>query len=209
MLRREFLILWLLIVYSRVLFCGSLACFMLAMIFDRVSTILVLSTISCFVSGHYWIIPYSVGLLDSFLYGYSGTRHSSRSWFRLICFKQRLIAVSWSWSNLIHIANQFMRLFWYSPILVLLIQTWGFSYQLTMPANRVAVLTFSASVQFSISKIVCWYQPFLHTMSLSKWRMLSLMHHKTREVVDIHLQYTLVQKRWITPLFLLWCSAMF
>ena len=41
---------------------------MLAMIFDRVLTILVLSTITCSLSGRYWIIPYSVGMLNSFLY---------------------------------------------------------------------------------------------------------------------------------------------
>ena len=169
MLRRVFLILWLLIVSVRAFFCRSLACSMLAMIFDPVSTILVLSTISCSLSGCYWITPYSVGPLDSLSYEYTGTRDSSRSWFQLICFEQRMIAISWSWSNLIHIANQSMRLFWYSPILVFLIQTWGFSYQLTRPAIRVAVLTSSALVQFSILKIVGWRQLYLHIMSLSKW----------------------------------------
>ena len=163
---------------------------MFAMIIDCVSTILILSTINFSLSGRYWIIPYLVGLLDSLLCRYTGTRHSSRLWFRVICFEQRQVAVSWSWSNLIHIANQSIRLFWYFPIAILLMQTWGFSYQLTMPAIRVALVTSSASVQFSISKIVGWHWPFLHTMFLSKWqsRMLSLMQHKNVEVVDFHLQ---------------------
>ena len=81
----------------------------------------------------------SLGLLDFLSYRYSETQHSSRTWFWLIYFEQRLIAVSWSWSNLIQIANQSIRLSWYSPILVILIQTWGFWYQLSMPAIRVVV----------------------------------------------------------------------
>ena len=141
----------------------------------------VLSTISCSLSVGYWITSYSIGLPDSPLYGYSRTGYSSCSWFWLFCFEQRRIAVSWSWSNLIRIVNQPIRFFWYCSILVLLIQSWGFSYQLTMPAILVDVLTFSASVQFSFSKIVGSHQLLLYTMSLSKWQssMLSLMHHKT------------------------------
>ena len=169
---------------------------MLAIILDRVSAILVLSTISCSLSGRYWRIPYSVGLLNSLSYGYRGIWHSSHLWFQLICFEQILIAVSWSWSNLIHIANQPIRLFGYSPMLDLLIQTWDFLYQLTRAAIWVKVLASSALVQFSISKIVGWHQLFFRIMSLSKWQspMLSLMHHKNRELVEFHLQYVSVQK---------------
>ena len=139
MLRREFLILWLLIVYSQVFFHQTLACSMLAMKFDHVPTNLVLFNISCFLSDRYWIILNSLALLDFLSYRYSETQHSSRTWFWLIYFEQRVIAVSWSWSNLIQIANQSIRLSWYSPILVILVQTWGFWYQLSMPAIWVVV----------------------------------------------------------------------
>ena len=137
-------------------FRRSLACSMLAMIFDCVSATLVLSIISCSFSGGYCIIPYLVGLLDSLLYGYNRTWHSSHSWFQLICFEQRLIMISWSWSSLLHIANHSIQLFWYFPILV---QTFNTNLKLFIPISNgsnlrrsIDIFCFGAILDFENSR---------------------------------------------------------